>query len=222
LINHIYDIEIDKVSGVSRITTENLLSIPQVQQIAIVFAMISILFSALLDYQVLVLTLIALIVGTIYSIPPFRLRNRIFSSLFIGAGSVIAFFIGIATPFDYGRGIKTMNPEIFPVAVVIFFALSVGTVIKDFKDFKGDKKREVRTIFTVYGEKTGLDISSLLLFISFISPLLLFHMLRDFMVILPIGLVTTFLFRKFKRVELTFCIYFIMFFYLLIRWFSVI
>lgn len=224
LINHIFDREIDKKSGEQRVTTENMLTISQIKQLSILFAILSFLFASLLNYEIFILTIIALVLGTLYSVPPFRLRNRIFSSLFIGVGSSIAFFIGTVTPsVSYSKtGLLLLTPTIpfhaFLIGVVICFALSIGTIIKDVKNYEGDKKSGVRNIFTIYGMEKGVSIASVLLFISFLSPLLLFYQMFDFLVIIPFGVVTMLLFKKLKKVEITFILYFIMVVYLLSRW----
>jgi homogentisate phytyltransferase/homogentisate geranylgeranyltransferase len=228
LLNHIYDIDIDKISGERRITSTDVLTIDQIKQIAIIFAILSILFSTLIGYEIFLLTVTALILGIVYSIPPIRLRNSILSSLFIGTGSVIAFFIGVLTPPFYWTkgGLKLANPIIpsdaFPIALIIFISLSVGTVIKDLKNYEGDKNAGVRNIFTVYGLQKGLKIASVSLFISFVTPLILFHEIVDFLIIIPTGVFALFLFKKFRSIELTFAMYFFIFFYLLLRWIEVI
>ncbi|MCX6666546.1 MAG: UbiA family prenyltransferase [Euryarchaeota archaeon] len=224
LINHIYDKEIDIISGENRITTKNLLPNSYIKQLLLIFALLSVLFSFLLHYYAIIIIGFALLLGILYSVPPFRLRNKVFSPMFIGLGSFLAFFLGVVTP-PYSSGVwdfKIFTPVIplsaLSIGAVIFIALSVGTVIKDLKNYEGDKKAGVKTIFTIYGMEKGTTISSILLLISFLSPLLLFHTITDFLIIFILGIFTMILFKKIKNVELVFLSYFIMGLYLLLRW----
>ena len=56
---------------------------------------------------------------------------------------------------------------------ILFVVTTIGTNVKDLKDYEGDKRAGVKTLFTVFGKENGKKISSLLLFFSLLSPTIL-------------------------------------------------
>jgi len=228
LINHIYDLEIDKITNKQRILVQRYLSPSQLKQIAIIFGVAALSIGYLLGY-VLIPVIISIILGIIYSIPPFRLRNSIFSTAFIGAGSTLAFFMGYFLPpyFSlYHKGIMVpilhaqfpnISAKIFLLGVIIFLMFTAGSAIKDIKDYEGDKKAGVKNIFTVYGIKKGINIASALLIIAFLCPLMLFHNKFDIIVFPLMGFIAVYLFRRVKRMDVVFLPYFLTLVYFIIR-----
>lgn len=218
LLNQVYDIGIDEITNKKRILVYYKEYSSQLKQVAILFGILSFLLSCLLGY-IVILTSIALFLGILYSVPPFRLRTSIFSPVFIGLGSSIGFFIGYLTPkpFTYLSNVPNFSFQSLKIGFVIFFALTIGPCIKDFKDYAGDSKHGVKNIFTLYGLKKGINITSLFLFISFICPLLLFNTIMDFVSLLPLGLAASFIFKSFRNVNIVFGMYFIVFVYCLGR-----
>jgi len=233
MINHVYDIEIDNIDNKNRLIPKKLLSKIQVREIAVVYAIVAIGLSVLLGVWSFLLVVFGIFLGTIYSVGPIRLRDTAFSTLIIGAGSMIAFFIGYVTPGyiqvmhgeNAGKIIYTY-PEITMqalfIGLIIFICLSIGPLAKDYKDYKGDKKAGVKNLFTAYGVKKGVMIVSILLPITFFSLLLLFNSLVDIIILVPIGILTGILFYRFKKTELIFALYFPVIIYCLLRWFEII
>jgi len=225
LLNDIYDIGIDKISNKKRLLVEGHCSVSQLKQIAIAIGIFSLMLSYVLG-PVIVPSAMAIALAIIYSVPPFRLRRTLFSSIFIGAGSSLAFLIGIFTPAPplSNMGIipvlelYSISLKLIFIAMVIFIALSTGTVVKDLKDYRGDKKQFIKNIFTVYGMDKGLKISSFLLFISFLSPILIFNGIVDIIFLASMSIAVVLLFNKLKSVGIIFIIYFIVFIYCLTRW----
>lgn len=113
---------------------------------SIFFFFMAILFSTILGSLVCILVFFALILSLIYSAPPIRLRQYIFSNLIIGACSTLAYTIGYASLFNQIDNIS------IPILVTIFVSISLGTVIKDLKDIKSDEKNGVSTIPIKFGK----------------------------------------------------------------------
>jgi 4-hydroxybenzoate polyprenyltransferase len=148
--------------------------------LSFIFGLLALLLAFSLTAAAVFLTTSALFSSWAYSSPPMRLRRRLFSTVFIGWGSVVAFFIGY-----FGRTrIRELSfdQRTLSLAIVIFAALSLGPLVKDLRDYKGDLQAGVKTFFTVYGISRGTKIVSLLLGISLLTPILLFHELQDIVV----------------------------------------
>ena len=232
MINHVYDIDIDQLDNKERLLPKNMITTHQVKSIAIIYAILSAGLAALLGTYSLLLVLLGLFLGTIYSVPPLRLRNGIFSTMVIGIGSAIAYFIGYVTPTYmremHGalantniRNYPTISTDSIIIGVLIFITLSIGSLIKDYKDYEGDKKAGVRNLFTIYGLEKGITITSILLPFTFISPLLLFHNTIDFLVFIPLGIIAGITFKKYKNTQYVFALYFPILIYCLLRWFAI-
>jgi homogentisate phytyltransferase/homogentisate geranylgeranyltransferase len=232
MLNHIYDVEIDRMGNKGRVLPRGMLTISQVKRIAIIYALVSIGLASLLSHFAILITLICLLLGVMYSVPPVRIRNSAFATTIIGLGSSLAFFIGYFTPsyervlisrrYEFSSVVPELSTEAISIAFLIFIVLSIGSLIKDFKDYEGDKKSGVRNIFTIYGKEKGVNITSMLLPVSFFAPLTLFHTSYDFMVFIPLGLAAMVSFKKLQNVHLVFSFYFLVLFYCLLRWFNIV
>lgn len=231
MINHVYDVQIDRVDNSNRLIPSGLLSRKQVKKIAFVYAIIAVGLGVSLGVWSLLLVLLGLFIGTIYSVPPIRLRDGVFSTTIIGIGSTIAFFLGYMTPGyvkimhgELARTITRTYPEVtadsLAIGLVIFIALTIGPLIKDYKDYEGDKKAGVKNLFTIYGLEKGVKITSILLPVPFLCLLLLFHTVIDIAILVPFGLLAGVLFYKFKDTRIVFAIYFPIILYCLLRWFE--
>lgn len=223
IVNDIFDIEIDKISHEERILSKDLISRRNYVYIGVVYLSVSLVITCILgllaqNFLPLIFVSLFMIMGYIYSGPPFRMRKYPFQTLFIGLGSFLAFYVG----FFMGTFIILYRELI--VSILIFVALSLGTVVKDYKDYEGDKKDNVNTIFTKYGLKTGSRICSVCLFVTFMIPLLLIFHPIDFLIIVPISIAVVLVFnwkKNPRKVELTFLFYFIVIAYVFIRYIGI-
>lgn len=225
-INHVYDYEIDQITAKERALPQGILNVKAVKETAFVLCIISISLSFLLGYAFF-MAILAAFLAYIYSCPPFRLRNTIFSSLFIGAGSMMAFFYGYFVPspsmirYEWFIYSTIPNMETIFIGILIFVILSVGSTIKDIKDYEGDRKAGVKNIFTVFGIEKGTKIATVLIFLAINMPLLIIHDLIDFIFLPFYALLTSLYFLKKKNFQLTFLLYMIGLLYCLVRWMKI-
>ena len=233
IINDIYDIEIDRVTNRDRIIASGLLTEKQALHIAIICAVISVWLAIMLSVYALALALVALAMGTIYSVPPIRFRNTVFSTTFIGIGSAIAYFIGYMTPryiqigtmppFEFVKILPSaITPEGIGIGILIAILLSIGPLVTDLKDYESEKKLGIRSIYTIYGKDKGVTIVSILLFISFISLIILFRTALDIVIFVVFGLTASYLFKKYEITRGIFLLYFPVLIYCLARWIGLI
>jgi len=148
-------------------------------------------------------------------VPPVRLRLRLGSNLIIGWGSFLAFYLG----YHAWTTIKEfpLEPKPALVSLIILSALSLGSFTKDAKDYEGDLRSGVRTIFTVYGPEKGSRIASIGLFLSLLTPLLLLHGSADIVFFPVVAILTAFLFYKKRRLIVPFAGYAIIAIYAALR-----
>ena len=220
VLNNIYDEKIDKTQKRETPITRRIISKSSYMKFGIVLALASIIFSVLLgQFAFIIVSFIFIIAGTVYSVPPFRLRKHVFSTFFIGLGSILSLFIGY---FEYSPlFLWEVNPpltqDLIKISLLLFFATSIGATTKDIKDYRGDKKSGVSTIFTIFGLKNGKRITSILLFISFLIPLILFYMPWEIALFFTTSLIATLIFIRLENTNIVIILSFIIFLYCLIR-----
>ncbi|HEX7503561.1 MAG TPA: UbiA family prenyltransferase, partial [Acidobacteriota bacterium] len=156
----------------------------------------------------------------IYSAPPFRLRRRLFSSVFIGWGSVLAFLIG------YWNRMKIVDVALpllaAKIVAVIFVSFSIGSLTKDLKDYRGDSKNGIRNICTVYGYQTGKRIITGLLCFSLLTPILIYQQSFDLTFFILAAVFTSILFYASENYLYSFLGYGLTFTYCAFRYLNLI
>ncbi|MHA1693878.1 MAG: UbiA family prenyltransferase [Candidatus Helarchaeota archaeon] len=213
-INDIFDIEIDKISNPTRPYVKGYLNKKSSIIWSIILIAASLIFGIFLGLFSFIFVIFFIILGYIYSAPPIRFRKYLFGTIFIGLASAISYFIGIFSTVFY------ILPEQIMIGVLILVALSIGPIVKDYKDYEGDKKAGVSTIFTKFGLEKGTKITSVLLFLTFLLPLVLIHHLLDFIILLSMGVLVSLLFnyKKIqKKVQFTMGLFFIAIIYIFLR-----
>lgn len=215
LINNVYDLPIDKISSPSRPLVKGDVSSLDYLRLSFVLSIISTLVSIILGIIPFIITLIVLFSSLSYSMPPLRLRRKLLSSLFIGWGSSLAFFLGYFNRIRF-QEISMSHNALF-LAIIIFVAFSIGPLTKDLKDYKGDLQQGNKTFFTIYGLEKGKRIISFLLFLSLLIPLLLFHRVLDVIFFGSASCIIGILFYLKEKLVLAYLGYGIVFFYCALR-----
>jgi len=216
MINDIYDIEIDKLSNVGRPLIAGAITKEGYTIVMFSFFAFSVIFGFILGPVILGLALFCLFLGTVYSVPPFRIRDRIWSSMIIGAGSSCAFLIGFFTPNFMGAS-ANLTMDAILIALIIFSALSTAPVLTDLKDYEGDKKANVKSLYTVFGLEEGKKIASALIPMLFCTPALILHNILDIMIFIAFGSAATIIFYKKGDFRGVFLCYFVVIIYCIFR-----
>ena len=201
ILNNIYDIKIDKLSKKENPLLCKLVSRETYLEIGIAFGIASIVFSYQFFPFSTLLILSSLMLGTIYSIPPLRLRRYPFSSCFIGAGTVISLILGMI-PLE-------LTTSRIITLLIIFLVVSIGTSIKDLESYEADKRLGINTIFTIWNKEKGKKVASLLLFSSFLIPLVIFP--NYIIIFISAGIVSTILFYKREDIKIIIVLVMILF-----------
>ena len=195
IVNDISDEKIDKKLKKKRPLVIGSITKFDYMSIAVFLGMYSILFAILIDLTSFLIVLLCVLLAILYSIPPFRLRNTLLGTFFIGIGSSLLFFLGY---FSQG-GI--LNFEIIFIGVTIFLVGSLATTVKDITDYEGDKRYGVKNIFTIFGKKRGKQLSLTLMGVSFLLPLLLVNSFFDIIFFVGAAITSVADFKKYENVQ---------------------
>lgn len=164
-LNDIIDINIDAISNKSRPLIKESIAIKEYKIISFVAALLSLLIAHTVSYPLFIFILVYLILYTVYSIPPIKIKRiPILSTLSIACASLVIIMAG----FTLSGDISLISfPGYVVTLVLITFTLSF--TVKDVKDFAGDKKSGILTIPVMLGERLGKKAVGLLVFISYLS-----------------------------------------------------
>jgi len=215
LINNVYDLAIDKITNLDRPLVRNAVRPNLYLGLSAVLSVLIPLTSLVLGVLPSIIALLSILSALAYSAPPLRLRRYIFSTIFIGWGSLLAFSYGFFCHSDLNTIFLPRN--IWQIGALIFVVFSIGPLTTDMKDYEGDRDQGVRSIFSVYGLEKGLKIVAVFLGLSLLMPLILFHTRIDTIIIPNVAIVTSFLFYFQKNHNLAFIGYGIIMAYCILR-----
>ncbi len=230
LLNDMYDLEIDIYAHPDRPLVSGNIGTALYKDLLLSIVILSSLLSLLLGIPLLLLNFGALLLGIIYSVPPFRLRDRIYGHICVGLGSLIGFIFGVYSPEFWRHGLYISSrvlernipffPDVFFVSILIVVVLSISPLINALSDFEGDSKSGVKNVYTVLGFEKGKRLVSALIVILFMSPLLLFNSVWDFIVMFSAGVISSFVFFRFEDHRPVFGLYFLILLYVMFRFFG--
>jgi chlorophyll synthase/bacteriochlorophyll c synthase len=160
-INDFFDRDVDALNEPTRPIPAGLVTPREAVLNFTVVALLAILVAALLPIIggkngliILVMTFFGLILGAMYSMPPFEFkRNGLIGPLSVGLGyNLMTWMMGLLVfgPF------KT---EVFIVAFVNAFVASGLLIMNDLKSIEGDRALGLRTLPVMYGAKKALMIA---------------------------------------------------------------
>ena len=174
------DEKIDRVSNPLRPLPAGKFTREEFRRLGSIFMIISYIAAFVAGYAFFIFLLLRGFVGYLYAYPPFRLKRFVFLATFSRA---LAFLFTIYAGF-------LLIPENtvfdFPSRIALFFLVvfTLGTTVKDIRDYQGDKSEGVYTIPVIFGPEKGKKIIGFLVFIAFLlTPLFFFDYFKVF--ILP-------------------------------------
>ncbi len=178
IINDYYDLKGDILAGQKTQFTLRLVRKTEAIYLSIFYLLTSLVFAFSISYYTFLIALTAITLSYIYSVPPFRLKK--YWPLSIYTITTIAFLemlVGISVLGKYAS-INILPKEVFYVFFIIL-PLAFGT--KDLKDYEGDKKSGVYTIFTIFGLETGCKLNAMMVFMAFMLVPLIYG--KNFIVV---------------------------------------
>ncbi|KAK3127498.1 hypothetical protein QOZ80_7AG0574220 [Eleusine coracana subsp. coracana] len=173
-INQIYDIAIDKVNKPYLPIAAGDLSVQSAWLLVILFAVagFSIVVSNFGSF-ITSLYCLGLFLGTIYSVPPFRLKRYPVAAFLIIAtvrGFLLNFGVYYATRAALGLTFQWSSPVAFITCFVTLFALVIA-ITKDLPDVEGDRKYQISTLATKLGVRNIAFLGSGLLVANYIAAI---------------------------------------------------
>ncbi|MEO0292958.1 MAG: UbiA family prenyltransferase [candidate division WOR-3 bacterium] len=184
IVNDINDIETDHFSEKNTLLNPKLFPIKYYKILSVFFFLVSLLFAFVINYRIFLLVLFGHTLHFTYSSRPFRLKRFFPLSIFILAfASLLTAVAGFALFNPY-------NPLIsFPLksALFIFIPLFLSLNFRDLADYKGDKKTDVGTLFTIFGLEKGRKINALLIFLSYLLVPIILRFYPLFFATVPLG-----------------------------------
>ena len=171
-INQIYDVDIDKVNKPFLPVAAGELSVPLAWTACVAFAVAGAsIVAANFGPLITQLYCFGLFLGTIYSVPPFRLKRSALAAFMIIAtvrGFLLNFGVHHATTAALGLPFAWSPPILFITCFVTVFAVVIS-ITKDLADIEGDKKFNIDTFATKLGVKGVSYLGSGLLLANYVG-----------------------------------------------------
>jgi len=164
-VNDIFDVEIDKVSNRNRPLIRKAIDIENYKIFTFLFFVLAILFAGLVSFTAGGLILYFMIAYSfVYSAPPFRFRKYILiPNVIIGLCSLLAVLLGASL-------VSSEDFLVLPgmISLSVFLLFTFASILKDLKDYEGDKKEGVKTLATVFGLNSAKKIVGVFVGLSFL------------------------------------------------------
>ncbi|GAB2233038.1 hypothetical protein Droror1_Dr00002251 [Drosera rotundifolia] len=173
-INQIYDISIDKVNKPYLPIASGDLSVRSAWLLVLGFAVIGLsIVAANFGPFITSLYCLGLFLGTIYSVPPFRMKRFPVAAFLIIAtvrGFLLNFGVYYATRAALGLPFEWSSPVAFITTFVTIFALVIA-ITKDLPDVEGDRKFQISTLATKLGVRNIAFLGSGLLLMNYVGSI---------------------------------------------------
>lgn len=188
------DEKIDRISNSSRPLPQNKFTREEFKNINNLLRITAYIISFAVGYAFFIFILLRSLAGYLYYAFPFRLKRFPFLATFTDA---LLFLFTILAGFHLNPFSTIFD---FPgkLAIFILIAFTLGSTVKDIKDYQGDKAEKIYTIPVIFGLENGKKIIGSLVFIAFIlCPVFFFDYFN--ILILPAvfaGILSFFLINK--------------------------
>ena len=170
-LNQIYDVDIDRENKPNLPLLTQELSMGEAKKIVIFSLMISLVFSYFQNLFLGGLVTVIAIIGSLYTIPPIRLKRYHFwaaTAIALVRGPLIN--VGIYIHFYASRyGLPINLSSKIALLTIFITTFSVGIAwFKDIPDVEGDKNNNIRTLSVKHGKKIALTSGTTLVSLSYL------------------------------------------------------
>ncbi len=166
VLNQIYDRESDRLNRKLFLIADGYISVGEAYVFALLLMLLSFVFGALVGKVFLILLALGAVVGTLYSLPPFRFKGRPFLDMLSNAlGYAI---LNVAAGYVSGgggiyEGIRATLPYFFAVS-----ALYLNTTVPD---IPGDRKARLITTGVLLGPRLTAFLGALFVLLTVLFSL---------------------------------------------------
>jgi len=162
-MNAAYDAHIDRINKPYRPIPRGLVTRDEASSLAFMLYFLALFRAILISYQFFAIVIIITIITIYYSMPPVRLKKRLWiSNMTIATARGLLGFLAGWTIFG-----DPTNPTAWVIGGILAIYLVGATTSKDFTDAEGDGKYGMRTLPVVYGPKRAAIISGPFFIIPF-------------------------------------------------------
>lgn len=173
-LNQITDVSIDQVNKPWLPLAAGSLTMAQGRWIVALAGALALGLGMLAGPYLLLTIAPIMLIGTIYSLPPTRLKRRpIPAALSVALARGVLANVGLA--LHYGRELGAQPPLLTLTLLGIFF-FGFGLVIaiyKDMPDLSGDKLHQIETFTTRLGPRRALQLGRVILSVCYAIPIVL-------------------------------------------------
>ncbi len=170
LINQIYDIESDRINDKLHFLPKDYVKVWAAWVMIVLLNAVSLIIAFCVSFEVALASLIIIILGVLYSVPPIALKNRAWPAVLangLGHGTLV-FIIGFcAADGSFAAGLIKSIPYFMAVAAVY-----IGTTLPD---IEGDKRTGKYTIGVRFGENK----TQIIILICYLIALLTGFIVKD-------------------------------------------
>lgn len=170
LINQIYDIESDRINNKLHFLPRGYVKVNIAWIMTVLLNILSLLLAFCISPQVGIASIMILILGVLYSAPPFALKNRAWPAALangLGHGTLVYVIGFCVADGSFAAGLIKSIPYFLAVATVY-----IGTTLPD---IEGDKKTGKHTI----GVKFGESKTQIIILIGYLLALLAGFLVKD-------------------------------------------
>lgn len=160
-LNQLYDIEIDRINKPDLPLASGEFSLNQGKVIIAVTGIIALLIAALSGVWLFATVAASLLIGTVYSTPPIRLKQFPFWAAFCIL-TVRGVIVNIGLFLHYGNklnGQEALNPYVWTLTLFILLFTVAIAIFKDVPDLEGDRQYNINTLTLVIGKPAVFNLS---------------------------------------------------------------
>lgn len=164
--NDVMDYEYDKLNKIDRPVARGELSRKEGLIIALTFAAIGVFMGGFINSETLILTLIFLTLGFLYSTPPVRLKKRfLMKQIITSTGTMICCLIG-------GTVVGNLSIQVIYLGFIYFLLLMAGSPLADLADLRGDTANGVKSLTVAFGPKFAIKFAMAVFFTTIVATVI--------------------------------------------------
>jgi homogentisate phytyltransferase/homogentisate geranylgeranyltransferase len=174
-LNQITDVEIDSINNPELPLSSRAMTMQQGWIVVVLTAIIALAGALLAGPFLLGTVLIIMAIGTIYSVPPLRLKRFSFwAAISIALARGVVANIGVALHYNdiFGR-LESFSPATLAVMAAFFFGFGlVIAIYKDIPDLMGDELHGIQTFTVKLGPRGAFNLGRFILTIGYLGIIL--------------------------------------------------
>jgi len=169
-LNDLIDVDIDKISNADRPLIKGVINVKEYKVITFLLACLALVVAYSVSYHFLIFIMIFMVLYTVYSMPPLKLKRiPILATFLIASAALSLVMAGFSLP---GHEYLVSFPSY--LIGLILISLTFSVTMKDVKDIEGDKAAGIMTVPTLLGSRSGKKAVGVLVLLSYlVAPLLL-------------------------------------------------